>query len=513
VAGLTEQRAFVELREVSKRFGGVQALKGITMSIEAGTVHGLVGVNGAGKSTLGKIIGGAVSRDGGNLLIEGRPVDYRSPRDALADGIAVIQQEVTLVPDLTVAQNVLLGVETARGLGFDRADMRRRYAGLVDRAGFDLPPDIPVSALSVAEQQKVEILRALARDARLIVMDEPTSSLTGNETEQLHAVVRGLRAEGLTIIYVSHLLEEVVALADRTTVFRNGTLIETLEAADATVERLVLGMLGQEMSLTFPLRATPAPDADVVLRAEGMTRAGALQDVTLQVRRGEIVGIAGLIGSGRTEVARAIFGADPLDAGAIEVDGEPLKPGSPRRAVEAGIGLVPEDRNAQGLLMDLSQRVNMTLPHLGRLGRWLFTARGQEQAETTRLIDRLGVVPRQPERPVRLLSGGNQQKVLFGKWLLRTPKMILLDEPTRGVDVGAKRSIYDLIASLAGSGMGVLLISSELEEVLGLAHRVIVMRRGRVVRELDATEFSADAVMHAAFGIESRLVEEVPSGT
>jgi ABC-type sugar transport system ATPase subunit len=513
VAGLTGHGAFVELRDVSKRFGGIQALKGITMSIEAGTVHGLVGENGAGKSTLGKIVGGAVSRDGGDLLIEGRPVDYRSPRDALADGIAVIQQEVTLVPDLTVAQNVLLGVETARGLGFDRSDMRRRYADLVARAGFDLPADVPVSSLSVAEQQKVEILRALARDARLIVMDEPTSSLTSDETEQLHAVVRGLRTEGLTIIYVSHFLEEVLTLADRVTVFRNGSLIETLDAADATVERLVLGMLGREMSLTFPPRVPPAPGADVVLRASGLTRAGALEDVSIEVRRGEIVGLAGLIGSGRSEVARAIFGADRLDAGTVEVDGEPLKLGAPRRAVEAGIGFVPEDRTAQGLLMDLSQRVNMTLPHLGDLGRSVFTARGVEQAETTRLIDRLNVMPRQPERPVRLLSGGNQQKVLFGKWLLRTPKVILLDEPTRGVDVGAKRSIYDLIASLAAGGMGVLLISSEMEEVLGLAHRVVVMRRGRVVRELDATEFSADAVMHAAFGIESRLVEGVSSGT
>lgn len=511
MGGLTPT-TFVELRDVSKRFGGIQALAGITMSIEAGSVHGLVGENGAGKSTLGRIIGGAVVRDGGDLLIEGRSVDYGSPRDALVDGIAVLQQELALVPQLTVIQNVLLGVESRSRRGLDRAEMRQRYARLVERARFDLPPDMPVAALGVADQQKVEILRAMARDARLIVMDEPTSSLTGEETKRLHAVVRGLREDGLTIVYVSHFLEEVVALADRVTIFRNGHLVETVEAADTSVERLVVGMLGQEMSLAFPSRAAPPPDAEVVLRATGLCREAVLHDVTVEVRRGEILGVAGLMGSGRSELARAIFGADRLDEGTVHVGGEELKVGSPRRAVEAGIALVPEDRKGQGLLMDLSMRVNMTLPHLSDLGPPGLTAPRVEQREAGRLIDRLHVVPSQPERAVRLLSGGNQQKVLFGKWLLRTPKVILLDEPTRGVDVGAKRAIYDLIASLAAGGMGVLLISSEMEEVLGLAHRVIVMRRGRIVRELDANNLSADVVMHAAFGIESPLVE-APCGT
>ncbi len=492
----------VELRDVSKRYAGVQALRGITMGIQAGSIHGLVGENGAGKSTLGKIIGGAVERSGGEILVDGRPVAYRSPREALADGLAVIQQELSLVPELTVAQNVFLGVESSRLGAIGERAMRRRYAELEERAGFGLDGDAIVSDLSVAQQQKVEILRAVARNARLIVMDEPTSSLARTETEQLHALVRDLRREGITFVYVSHFLEEVLALTDRVTVFRNGAMIETLESEGTPVERLVTGMLGREFDATFPERRPPGDDADVRLAVRGLTRPGVIEDVSFDVRRGEIVGFAGLVGSGRSEVARAVFGADPVQSGTVEVDGVPLRLGSPRHAIAAGVALAPEDRKKQGLLLELPQRDNVTLPHLAELTRMGVTDRQRETAETAELLERLNVTPPDPALPVQAMSGGNQQKVMFAKWLLRTPDVLILDEPTRGVDVGAKRAIYDLIVSLAADGMAVVVISSEVEEVLGLAHRVLVMQRGRITNELSNINLSPDAIVHASFGID-----------
>ncbi len=506
----------VELRDVSKRYAGVQALRGITMGIQAGSIHGLVGENGAGKSTLGKIIGGAVERSGGEILVDGRPVAYRSPREALVDGLAVIQQELSLVPELTVAQNVFLGVESSRFGALGERTMRRRYAELEERAGFGLDGDAIVAALSVAQQQKVEILRAVARDARLIVMDEPTSSLARTETEQLHALVRDLRREGITFVYVSHFLEEVLALTDRVTVFRNGTLIETLECEGTPVERLVTGMLGREFDATFPARQPPPDDADVRLSVRGLHRPGVIEDISFDVRRGEIVGLAGLVGSGRSEVARAIFGADAVQAGqpddlaAADVEGEPLRLGSPRHAIAAGVALAPEDRKKQGLLLELPQRDNVTLPHLAGLTRLGVTDPRRESVETAELLERLNVTPPDPALPVQALSGGNQQKVLFAKWLLRRPKVLILDEPTRGVDVGAKRAIYDLIVSLAADGMAVVVISSEVEEVLGLAHRVLVMHRGRITSHLSNNDLSPDAIVHASFGIDA-LESEIPT--
>jgi ABC-type sugar transport system ATPase subunit len=493
----------VELRGVSKRYAGVQALAGIEMSIQSGSIHGLVGENGAGKSTLGKIIGGVIEPSDGEILIEGRSVSYKKPREALADGIAVIQQELALVPDMTVSRNVFLGTETSRVGTISKAAMRRRWDELERRAGFGLHPGTIVADLSVAQQQKVEILRAVARDARLIVMDEPTSSLARKETEQLHALVKGLQAEGLTVVYVTHFLEEVLDLADRVTVFRNGQLVETLQCEGTTVERLVVGMLGREISSTFPEKQAPAPDADVVLAVRDLTRDGVIEDISFEVRRGEILGIAGLVGSGRTEVARAIFGADSVDAGTVEVEGVPLKLGSPRRAIAAGIALAPEDRKKQGLLLELPQRDNVALPNLASLTKMGITERRREDRETRVVLEDLNVTPPEPGLQVQALSGGNQQRVMFAKWLLRERKVLILDEPTRGIDVGAKRAIYELIAKLAADGLAVIVISSEVEEVLGLAHRVLVMRRGRIQRELQTDDLSPDAVMHASFGIDA----------
>lgn len=497
----------IEVRGIRKRFGGVQALIDIHLAIEQGSIHGLVGENGAGKSTLGKIVSGVIRPDGGELAVNGHLVDYSSPRDALADGITMIHQEITLVPKLSVLDNVYLGIESNRtGLLRDE-DTRRRFEELNAKSGFNLPADTLVSNLSVADQKKVEILKAMARNARLIVMDEPTAALPDDETAKLIEIVRGLRETGATIVYVSHFLEEVLSVADTVTVLRNGELIRTAPAKDETPDSLVTAMLGRAVSLKFPEKNFPPPDAPVVFSVEGLSCGGIIEDISFDIRAGEIVGLAGLVGSGRSEVARAIFGADRRDEGVIEIDSQPVKIDCPGEAVEAGIALLPENRKEQGLLMRLLVGHNVTLPHLDTVSEGLLIQQRRELREATDLLKYLDVRPPHPRVRVDSLSGGNQQKVLFAKWLFRRPRLLIADEPTHGVDVGAKRAIYKLITSLAEEGMAVLLISSELEEVLGLAHRVLVMRRGRIVAELedspdDHSSLTEDAVIRAAFAAE-----------
>ena len=507
VEGPNVPQPHVEVRGISKRFGGVQALKDIYLSVERGSIHGLVGENGAGKSTLGKVICGALRQDGGELVVDGRPVHFASPRDALTDGITMIQQEIALVPKLSVLENVYLGIESNRvGVMQDR-DTRHRFEELITRSDFELPIDAPVSSLSVSDQKKVEILKAVARNARLIVMDEPTAALTDDETAKLIEIVRGLRETGTTIVYVSHFLEEVLSVADTVTVLRNGELIRTSPAQDETPESLVMAMLGRSMSLAFPPKSFPAPDAPVVLSVKDLSLQGGIHDISFDIRAGEIVGLAGLVGSGRTEVARTIFGADRRDTGVIEIHGQPVKIDTPSEAVAAGIALLPESRKDQGLLMKLDVGHNVSLPHLSTVSQGIVVQGRRELRATIDLLEDLDVRPPLPSIRVDSLSGGNQQKVLFAKWLFRHPKLLIADEPTHGVDVGAKRAIYNLITSLAGEGMGVLLISSELEEVLGLAHRVLVMRRGMIVAEFedypgDRSALSEDAVMRAAFATD-----------
>jgi ABC-type sugar transport system ATPase subunit len=476
----------VQARGVSKRFGGVLALDGIDLEIVHGSIHALVGENGAGKSTLGKVIAGVHRPD-------------RSPRDALGDRITVIAQEPTLVPHRSVQENVYLGVEGGRRGIVDRRRTARRFATLVRESGIELDPGRLARTLTVADQQKVEILRAMAREAQLIIMDEPTSALTADESERLFDLIRRLRERGATIVYVSHFLAEVLALADMVTVLRDGRLVQTTPAADETPDRLVSAMLGRPLDLTFPDKAPLAADAPIVLSVRGLVRAPEVQDVSFEIREGEIVGLAGLIGSGRSEVARAIFGADRPSSGSVIVDGDPLDARSPRAAIRRGVVMLPEDRKRQGLVMLRSIVENVTLPHLGDLSTVGVMATGDERRRTSDLISRLDVRTRSNSAAVNTLSGGNQQKVLFAKWLFRRPRVFILDEPTRGVDVGAKVAIYELIRSLAAEGMAVLLISSEHEEVLGLAHRVLVMRAGRIVAEFDQQTMSEDAVLHAAF--------------
>ncbi len=498
----TDGAPLVELRGVSKSYAGIRALDGVDLRVDAGSIHALVGENGAGKSTLGRVVGGAVVPDDGELLVDGRPVVYRTPRHALDDGIAVIQQEPSLVPELTVLENVLLGTTHARAGIVDRRAMRERFAWVAERLPFDLDPRAIVATLSIADQQKVEISRALARDARLIVMDEPTSSLGREETEMLHGVVRHLAVErGTAIVYVSHFLEEIVGLADRFTILRNGRLVETIESAEVDVDRLVRGMLGRAVSGGFPPKQRPSADAPIVLSVRGLARDGVVGPVDLDVRAGEIVGLAGLVGSGRTELVRLVFGGDRADAGTVTVDGAALAGGSVAEAISAGVAMVPEDRAGQGLAPALSQRVNVTLAHPRRFGRLGVPRRAVERTEVTALLERLHVDPIALDAPVGALSGGNQQKVLFARWLLEQPRVLLLDEPTRGVDIGAKLAIYELIVSLAAEGIAIVVISSEAEEVIGLAHRVLVMRRGGVVAELTGDAIALDPVMEAALGV------------
>ena len=499
---MSDEPTHVELRGISKRFGGVHALSDVDLRIEKRSIHALVGENGAGKSTLGKILAGVYRPDDGELVLEGRSVSYRSPREALADGITIIAQEPTLVPNRTVLENVFLGVESGLAGVVDSRALLRRFARLVAETGIELPPRRLARSLRVADQQKVEILRAIVRNARLIVMDEPTSALTLDESERLFELVRKLQELGTTIVYVSHFLSEVLDVADTVTVLRDGRVVRTAPAADETPQRLVSAMLGRSVELTFPDKQPPSPGAKVVLSVRGLTRRPLVHDVSFDVRAGEIVGLAGLIGSGRSEVARAIFGADPPDAGTVEVDGRPLRARNPRRAIRRGVVMLPEDRKTQGLLMLRSILDNVTLPHLDDVSEAGVVNLVAERRRGGALVTELAVRSRSPRARVSTLSGGNQQKVLFARWLFRTPQVFIADEPTRGVDVGAKLAIYELIHGLARQGIGVLLISSEHEELLGLAHRILVMRAGRVVAELDGETMSEDAVLHAAFATE-----------
>jgi simple sugar transport system ATP-binding protein/ribose transport system ATP-binding protein len=493
----------IELRAVTKHYGNVRAVDGVDLSIAPATVHALVGANGAGKSTLGKMIAGAIAVGEGEILVGGEPVDFSSPRDALAHGVALIAQELSLAPDMTVLENVFLAVESSRRGLVLRRELRERFDALLASTGFDVPRDVRVRSLSIADQQKVEILRALSRGATVIVMDEPTSSLTRDEAQRLHALIRDLRARGVTIIYVSHFLDEVLALADEITVLRNGRLIRTGPASAETEATLVTGMLGHSASADYPERR-PVAGGPPLLEVKGLQRHGILRDIDLTVGPGEIVGLAGLVGSGRSELARALFGADPIDGGTIALAGEPVTGLTPARAFELGIAMVPEDRKLQGLLLDQPVAANTTLPFLrsdSRVARFGWMAKRSERHAVRDLLADLSVVPQSPSALVKTMSGGNQQKVLFGRCLFADPRVLILDEPTRGVDVGARRAIHDLVGNLAARGVGIVLISSDLEEVLGLAHRVLVMRRGAIVAEFGADP-SMDAVMDAAFGVE-----------
>jgi len=507
----------VELADISKSFGGVRALDAISLKIAKGSIHALVGENGAGKSTLGKILAGVIAPDRGRLLIDGEPVTFHSPREAIIRGIVLIAQELSIAPALSVAENVFLGTEPRRAGFVARRALRRRYDELAAAAGFELRGDLPGRGLRTADQQKVEILRALCRDARLIVMDEPTAALGRPDAQRLHQVIRRLAAGGTTVVLVSHFLREVAELADEVTILRDGHLVRTAPAAEETEDTMLSSMLGRSLGTAFPPRRPVAPDAPVVLEARRLSAPG-VHDASLDVRAGEIVGLAGLVGSGRTELARALCRAQRVTAGTVTMAGGSLTgrpPGGrrlaamlpgpgPSAALRAGLAMIPESRKEQGLMLGRSITENVSLASLGRLSDLGLVRRRAERQAVTGALAQVGVrVPAQAA-PVSTLSGGNQQKALLARILLRGPRVLVADEPTRGVDVGAKRAIYELLTSLAAEGLGVLLISSDAEEILGLAHRVLVMRAGRIAAEFEGEAMTEAAILGAAFGAAER---------
>ncbi|MFE7117639.1 sugar ABC transporter ATP-binding protein [Streptomyces sp. NPDC057654] len=488
----------LRLDGVRKTFPGVVALDGVDFDLRAGEVHVLLGENGAGKSTLVKMVSGAHRPDAGRILVGGEPVRIHGAQDAERHGIAAIHQEFNLVPDLSVAENIFLGRQPRR-LGFiDRKAMERAAADLLGRVGVDVPPRTRVRELGIARLQMVEIAKALSLDARVLIMDEPTAVLTADEGEKLFRIVRTLRGNGVGVVFITHHLEEIAALGDRVTVLRDGRSVAQVPAGTPHDE-LVRLMVGRSIEAQYPRESTGAePAAAPLLRVAGLTRSGSFQDIAFEVRPGEVVGLAGLVGAGRTEVVRAVFGADPYDAGTVEMAGRPLPRHDVNAALEAGIGLVPEDRKGQGLLPDASVHDNLNLVTLGRATRAGFVDRAGRRRATAEIAERLGVRMASLDQHVRTLSGGNQQKVVIGKWLLAASKLLILDEPTRGVDVGAKVEIYRLINELTASGHAVLMVSSDLPEVLGMSDRVLVMAQGRIAGELAAGDATQDAVMALA---------------
>jgi ABC-type sugar transport system ATPase subunit len=494
--------AHLTVRGVSKRFGQTRALSDVSVRIDRGTVHSLVGENGAGKSTLGKIIAGLLRPDAGAVELDAQRLDFRSPRDALRVGITAITQEHTLVPSLSVIDNVFLGRESHRvGLRTQRSD-RDRYRQLADQAGFAIAGRSLVGELSLAERQEVEVIRALACDARVLVFDEPTAVLDGPEVKRLFGIIDRLRAEGRTVIFVSHFLREVLAISDAVTVLRNGQVVRTTdEVADETPDALVASMLGAQPGNLLPSRTRRDPAAPVGLQVRGLCRRGVLEDITFSSKAGEILGVAGLVGSGRTEVLRAIFGADRFERGTVEVFGETVTPGSPAQAIAAGIGFIPESRRELGLMMEGSIRDNIGLLTLRSRSTAGFVSPRRERAATRQAIETVDLRGARDRAPVAALSGGNQQKALFARWLLAAPRVLLADEPTRGVDIGAKRAIYQLLMDRAAAGAAVVVVSSDIEELLALADRALVMREGRIVAECEGEDMNEDTITAHALGV------------
>jgi rhamnose transport system ATP-binding protein len=497
VASTADGTAHLEVRGLGKSFGATRALDDVSVAVRPGSVHAFVGENGAGKSTLGKIIAGVFPQDQGDLVLRGTAVSFGSPRQALVRGIALVAQEVALVPRLTVAENVFLGAEPRHAGFIDRGSLRARFDRLIVDAGFDLQADTVVGQLPLAKQQQVEILRALAREADLIVLDEPSASLSTKEVEHLHEIVRGLRTRGRTVILVSHFLTEVLELSDIVTVLRDGRVVRTSATSEETEGSLVTGMLGRPASRAYPDKRLPPVDSPIAIAIEGLSAPG-VEDASLTLRVGEIVGLAGLIGAGRSELALAIYGASQATAGGVHVAGAAL-PGRPAASIEAGVALIPESRKDDGLILRRPIRENVSLTSLRRFRRLGFVRRGLERAKVRDALERVDASPLL-EAPAGSLSGGNQQKLLFARALLIEPGVLIADEPTRGIDVGAKRDIYEVLVRLASDGMAILLISNELEEILGLAHRVLVMRAGRLVAELSGPDMTEEAIVSAAFG-------------
>ncbi len=500
----------LEMQNISKTFGNARALTNVSLAVYPGEVHALMGENGAGKSTLMKVLSGAYVADpGGSILVSGRPVVAGDPIKARANGIAVIYQELSLAPNLTVAQNMFLGTEPSR-MGFvDRGDIKKRAEPILKRLGIGFSPNQLVASLSLGERQMVEIARALTTNARIIVMDEPTTSLTSRETEKLFEVISSLKAHGIAVIYISHRMEEIYALADRVSVLRDSAYVGTLERSELSAERLVSMMVGRDLSSFYKKEhRAGGKDRQVVLAVRNIGDGRRVHDCSFEACAGEVLGIAGLVGSGRTELARLIYGADHRTSGSVSLDGRDLSSNGPRAALEAGIAYLTEDRKGLGLFLDMSINENINIGVISedaRSGGFLDFAKAKKRADAA--VSSLSIRTKSTAINVGALSGGNQQKVLLARLLETKPRVIILDEPTRGVDVGAKSEIYRIVDKLAQSGIAIVVISSDLPEIIGIADRVLVMREGRIAGEIVGSEqqpISQEAIMALSTGAAKR---------
>ncbi len=487
----------LELRDVRKSFGPVVALRNGQITLMPGSIHALVGENGAGKSTLVKIISGLYQRDAGVFQMEGRDVTFHNTAEAKAAGIAVIYQEPTLFPDLSVMENVFMGRQPVGKFGrIDKSKMRAEVTELFRKLGVSIDPDRPAEGLSIADQQLIEIAKAVSLDAKALIMDEPTAALSGNEVSRLFQIARSLRDEGRALMFISHRFNEVFELCDTVTVMRDGSYIATEPIATTSEATIIRQMVGRDVDELYPkLETVPG---EVVLQVDGLTSSGDFEDISFEVREGEIVALAGLVGAGRSEVARAIFGVDEYDRGSVAIDGKPLTQGNPKAAMAAGLALVPEDRRKQGLVMDSSVSRNVTEAIRGTLTEMGLINDKKENAFSQVWARNLEVKTNALDTKVGTLSGGNQQKVVLAKWLASNPKVLIIDEPTRGIDVGTKAEVHRRISELAADGLAILMISSELPEVLGMADRVLVMREGQLTAEISREDATPETVMYAA---------------
>ena len=487
------------LTAISKSFPGVKALQDVSFDVRAGEIHALAGENGAGKSTLTRVIAGVHQPTTGSVAFEGKPVVWTSPRDAAAAGIHVIYQEFNLFPHLSAAENIFLGHERRSALGLvDHRRTRRDAAAILQRLGVSIDPEALVSELSVADQQMVEIARALVHDVKLLILDEPTAVISGREVDLLFERLHALKRAGVAIVYISHRLEEIFAHCDRVSVLKDGRHVATRTVAEIDRDTLVSLMVGRDMRELFPPRRPARPDAPTVLRASGITVPGRVRGAGIELKAGTITGLSGMVGSGRTELALAIFGALPMGGGSVAIDGQTFTSLTPARAIALGIGLVTEDRKAQGLAMLLDVAANVTASTLDQVSRGGFLDRGRERDVAREAIASYQIACRGPAQPVVLMSGGNQQKVVVARWARTSRRVLILDEPTRGVDVGAKMEIYRIMQSLADQGLAILMISSELPEIVGMSDRVVVMREGEVTGVLEGDAIAEAAIVTLA---------------
>lgn len=489
-----------EMQNISKSFPGVQALDHVNFSCKPGEVHALVGENGAGKSTLMKILAGAYQADEGKIILRGRGVYFASPKDAQGCGIGVIYQEFNLVPELKVAENIFLGREPRKacGLVIDDTLMYERSEKLLNSLGTNIHPRSKVKNLSIAHQQMVEIAKALSLNADIIIMDEPSAVVSGKELESLFRIIRSLRGQGKAIIYISHRIDEVFQIADRATVLKDGKLVGTVDPKDTDKPTLVRMMVGRTLEQTYPPKSQGEKKEILALR--NICRDKILRNVSLTMYTGEILGLAGLVGAGRTELARVIFGADPFDSGEIYFGGERISNTCPKLSISRGIGFVTEDRKREGLVDSLSVRENLTSLIMGKMKKWCFTNDKEEKRFTKACIKEFNIVTRGTEEEIQYLSGGNQQKVILAKWINAGPKLIIMDEPTRGIDVGAKAEIYNVMRLLARQGKALLMISSELPEIIGMSDRIVVMHEGQIMGEVSGSDASEEGILMMATG-------------